>query len=125
MALACQVVNGDGVFGQQDVEQFFGASQMEDVGRDYQVVAIMGPQSSGKSTLLNHVVCDDVDALSVVHTVPNTVPITPPSHSPTSVWYQLCRDECNDRSSTNHQGHLDGSITKNRSPTHRGVGSGG
>lgn len=57
MALACQVVNGDGMFEEQDVQQFFGASKMDDVGRDYQVVAIMGPQSSGKSTLLNHVVC--------------------------------------------------------------------
>lgn len=56
MAMACQVIDGDGAFQTDVVKSFFAAGQLDDVGRAYQVVAIMGPQSSGKSTLLNTVV---------------------------------------------------------------------
>lgn len=51
-----QVVNGDGVFQVEPVQRFVEAEGLPECKRDYQVVAIMGPQSSGKSTLLNHVV---------------------------------------------------------------------
>lgn len=53
---SCQVVDEDAEFNGAGVDEFFAGCSMDNVGRDYQVVAIMGPQSSGKSTLLNSVV---------------------------------------------------------------------
>lgn len=53
---SCQVVDEDAEFNGAGVDEFFTGCSMDNVGRDYQVVAIMGPQSSGKSTLLNSVV---------------------------------------------------------------------
>ncbi|KAI4354144.1 hypothetical protein L6164_003037 [Bauhinia variegata] len=52
--LALQLVDGDcnfNITGMNDFERKVNLSQR---GRSYAVVAIMGPQSSGKSTLLNH-----------------------------------------------------------------------
>ena len=51
-----QVVTGGGDFNASQVASFAAASQLDAAGVDYQIVAITGPQSSGKSTLLNHVV---------------------------------------------------------------------
>jgi len=51
-----QVVNGDGEFNESGVEDFIEQHSISDVGVGYQVVAITGPQSSGKSTLMNAVV---------------------------------------------------------------------
>ena len=51
-----QVVNGDGEFNADGVTDFIHTSGVETAGVDYTVVAIMGPQSSGKSTLLNNLV---------------------------------------------------------------------
>lgn len=51
-----QVVSGDGSFNTSGVEQFVKATGVETAGVGYSIVAIMGPQSSGKSTLLNHLV---------------------------------------------------------------------
>lgn len=51
-----QVVSGDGQFNSNGVEQFVKEAGVEASGVNYTVVAIMGPQSSGKSTLLNHLV---------------------------------------------------------------------
>lgn len=51
-----QVVNGDGDFNTSGVVDFVHQTGVEASGVDYTVVAIMGPQSSGKSTLLNHLV---------------------------------------------------------------------
>jgi len=51
-----QVVAGDGSFNSQGVDQFVKDTGVESSGVAYTVVAIMGPQSSGKSTLLNHLV---------------------------------------------------------------------
>jgi ABC-type cobalamin/Fe3+-siderophores transport system ATPase subunit len=51
-----QVISGDGVFNSADVDRFVQEQGLTAKGQDYQVVAIMGPQSSGKSTLLNYVV---------------------------------------------------------------------
>mmetsp|Transcript_28564 Transcript_28564/g.54544 ORF Transcript_28564/g.54544 Transcript_28564/m.54544 type:complete len:853 (-) Transcript_28564:629-3187(-) len=53
-----QVVDGDGVFQEELVQGFVGAAGSGgpmDWGTEYSTVAIMGPQSSGKSTLLNTV----------------------------------------------------------------------
>lgn len=60
---SCQVVDGEAEFNEPGVQDFFSAVKMDHVGRDYQVVAIMGPQSSGKSTLLNAVVSGDAHAV--------------------------------------------------------------
>jgi ABC-type lipoprotein export system ATPase subunit len=51
-----QVVNDEGQFLGEDVQAFVQAVDLPAAKDRYQVVAIMGPQSSGKSTLLNHVV---------------------------------------------------------------------
>lgn len=51
-----QVVDGTGQFNTEGVSQFIKDTGVEGSGVGYTVVAIMGPQSSGKSTLLNHLV---------------------------------------------------------------------
>lgn len=51
-----QVVNGDGEFNEEGVNEFIRRHNVNDVGVGYQIVAITGPQSSGKSTLMNAVV---------------------------------------------------------------------
>ena len=51
-----QVVSGDGAFNGAGVGEFVKETGVEGAGQGYTVVAIMGPQSSGKSTLLNHLV---------------------------------------------------------------------
>ena len=51
-----QLVDADGEFGTKQMEEFSHSSGLVSAGLKYQVVAIMGPQSSGKSTLVNHVV---------------------------------------------------------------------
>eukprot|EP00775_Hariotina_reticulata_P006126 gene6126-6365_t len=55
MAECCQVINGDGVFQEDSVAGFIDHSGIHDARTNYQIVAIMGPQSSGKSTLMNYV----------------------------------------------------------------------
>jgi len=52
----CHVLEGDGTFNEDDLQSFIKDSGVVDARTDYQVVAIMGPQSSGKSTLMNHLV---------------------------------------------------------------------
>lgn len=49
-----QLVDGKGVFNSAGLEDFVNAVRLKECGLSYAVVAIMGPQSSGKSTLLNH-----------------------------------------------------------------------
>ena len=51
-----QLVDGNGEFMAADLEKFAQENTFGDLKQDYQIVAIMGPQSSGKSTLLNHLV---------------------------------------------------------------------
>ena len=51
-----QVVTGDGVFNSENVKAFMRDHHLEAAGVDYSVVAITGPQSSGKSTLMNTLV---------------------------------------------------------------------
>ena len=50
------VVEGDGSFNSPHVQDFMHEQAIETAGVNYTVVAIMGPQSSGKSTLLNNLV---------------------------------------------------------------------
>ncbi|KAK4373844.1 hypothetical protein RND71_004521 [Anisodus tanguticus] len=48
------LIDGDGVFNVTGVENFIKEVKLAECGLSYAVVSIMGPQSSGKSTLLNH-----------------------------------------------------------------------
>lgn len=49
-----QLIDGDGMFNVTGVENFIKEVRLGECGLSYAVVSIMGPQSSGKSTLLNH-----------------------------------------------------------------------
>ncbi|KAL4308943.1 hypothetical protein GQ457_01G040940 [Hibiscus cannabinus] len=49
-----QLIDGDGEFNVAGLDNFIRTTNFSNSGLSYAVVAIMGPQSSGKSTLLNH-----------------------------------------------------------------------
>ncbi|WCJ39530.1 Protein ROOT HAIR DEFECTIVE 3 [Euphorbia peplus] len=49
-----QLIDGDGLFNASGIERFIKEVKFGDCGLSYAVVSIMGPQSSGKSTLLNN-----------------------------------------------------------------------
>ncbi|KAL8139292.1 hypothetical protein V2J09_005313 [Rumex salicifolius] len=49
-----QLIDGDGGFNVDGIETFMKAVRLGECGLSYAVVSIMGPQSSGKSTLLNN-----------------------------------------------------------------------
>ncbi|KAH7666188.1 RHD3/Sey1 protein [Dioscorea alata] len=51
---ATQLIDGNGRFDERGLEHFVRTVKLADCGLSYAVVSIMGPQSSGKSTLLNH-----------------------------------------------------------------------
>eukprot|EP00879_Flechtneria_rotunda_P005764 GHRR01006065.1.p1 GENE.GHRR01006065.1~~GHRR01006065.1.p1 ORF type:complete len:797 (+),score=315.22 GHRR01006065.1:159-2549(+) len=55
MADCCQVIDGEGMFQEHQLTRFVQDKGVLNARTNYQVVAIMGPQSSGKSTLMNHV----------------------------------------------------------------------
>ncbi|GER53517.1 protein ROOT HAIR DEFECTIVE 3 homolog [Striga asiatica] len=48
------LIDGDGVFNAAGIDKFMKEVKLSECGLSYAVVAIMGPQSSGKSTLLNN-----------------------------------------------------------------------
>ncbi|PPD78422.1 hypothetical protein GOBAR_DD24649 [Gossypium barbadense] len=48
-----QLIDGDGSFNDIGIESFIKEVKLHECGLSYAVVSIMGPQSSGKSTLLN------------------------------------------------------------------------
>ncbi|KAK7402264.1 hypothetical protein VNO78_14390 [Psophocarpus tetragonolobus] len=54
-----QLIDGDGMFNVAGIENFMKEIKLSDCGLSYAVVSIMGPQSSGKSTLLNNLFCTD------------------------------------------------------------------
>jgi hypothetical protein len=49
-----QLIDGDGMFNVTGIDNFIKEVRLGECGLSYAVVSIMGPQSSGKSTLLNH-----------------------------------------------------------------------
>ncbi|XP_047173384.1 protein ROOT HAIR DEFECTIVE 3 homolog 2 [Vigna umbellata] len=49
-----QLIDGDGEFNVAGLDNFIKTVNLASCGLSYAVVAIMGPQSSGKSTLMNH-----------------------------------------------------------------------
>ncbi|XP_059643308.1 protein ROOT HAIR DEFECTIVE 3 homolog 2-like [Cornus florida] len=51
---ATQLIDGHGNFNVVGLQSFMKTVKLAECGLSYAVVAIMGPQSSGKSTLLNH-----------------------------------------------------------------------
>ncbi|KAL3701860.1 hypothetical protein R1sor_019882 [Riccia sorocarpa] len=53
-AASLQLIDGKGNFDETGLDSFVKAIRLAECGLSYAVVAIMGPQSSGKSTLLNH-----------------------------------------------------------------------
>ncbi len=62
-----QIVDGSGDIHVDSVQEYVEHTGVEASGVDYTVVSIMGPQSSGKSTLMNQVFgtsFDEMDALS-------------------------------------------------------------
>ncbi|KAK9824432.1 hypothetical protein WJX72_010204 [[Myrmecia] bisecta] len=62
-----QVVTGDGQLNADQIKAFIDGHKLAETGVDYQVVAITGPQSSGKSTLMNILFgtkFEEMDALS-------------------------------------------------------------
>ncbi|KAL9387931.1 hypothetical protein Peur_021055 [Populus x canadensis] len=48
------LIDGDGMFNDTGLEQLIKEVRLGECGLSYAIVSIMGPQSSGKSTLLNH-----------------------------------------------------------------------
>ncbi|XP_028204177.1 protein ROOT HAIR DEFECTIVE 3 homolog 1-like [Glycine soja] len=52
-----QLIDGDGAFNVAGIENFMKEVKLSECGLSYAVVSIMGPQSSGKSTLLNSLFC--------------------------------------------------------------------
>ncbi|KAM0848967.1 hypothetical protein ACQ4PT_054032 [Festuca glaucescens] len=50
---AVQLIDGEGGFATDSAERFMATAGVAECGLSYAVVSIMGPQSSGKSTLLN------------------------------------------------------------------------
>ncbi|KAG6493437.1 hypothetical protein ZIOFF_048423 [Zingiber officinale] len=61
-----QLIDGEGEFNDAGVEHFMKITRLAECGLSYAVVSIMGPQSSGKSTLLNNLFKTDfreMDAL--------------------------------------------------------------
>eukprot|EP01026_Neomeris_dumetosa_P003016 TRINITY_DN10820_c0_g1_i4.p1 TRINITY_DN10820_c0_g1~~TRINITY_DN10820_c0_g1_i4.p1 ORF type:complete len:282 (-),score=31.95 TRINITY_DN10820_c0_g1_i4:51-896(-) len=62
-----QLVTGEGEIDKDSIDEFLAEQNLTGAGVNYQVVAIMGPQSSGKSTLLNNLFgtgFQEMDALS-------------------------------------------------------------
>ncbi|XP_021716440.1 LOW QUALITY PROTEIN: protein ROOT HAIR DEFECTIVE 3 [Chenopodium quinoa] len=49
-----QLIDGDGMFNVAGLESFLKGVRLAECGLSYAIVSIMGPQSSGKSTLLNN-----------------------------------------------------------------------
>ncbi|XP_020272655.1 protein ROOT HAIR DEFECTIVE 3-like [Asparagus officinalis] len=49
-----QLIDGEGEFNVAGLDHFMKTVKLKECGLSYAVVSIMGPQSSGKSTLLNH-----------------------------------------------------------------------
>ncbi|KAL8033898.1 hypothetical protein ABFX02_13G186200 [Erythranthe guttata] len=52
-----QLIGGGGEFNAAGLRNFVDSIKFQACGLSYAIVAIMGPQSSGKSTLLNHLFC--------------------------------------------------------------------
>lgn len=82
------MIDSEGGFQEEGLSRFVQQQGVIDARTNYQVVAIMGPQSSGKSTLMNHVVswapaeAEGPDGLPCCPTLPHPLCAPPPTHHP-------------------------------------------
>ncbi|KAK2394520.1 Root hair defective 3 GTP-binding protein (RHD3) [Trifolium repens] len=63
-----QLIDGEGGFNVTGLDNFIKTSNMASCDLSYAVVAIMGGQSSGKSTLLNHLFHTDFKEMDTLRT---------------------------------------------------------
>jgi len=128
-----QVITGDGRFDQPALETLMATASSSSASssswaagakNDYQVIAIMGPQSSGKSTLMNYLVSCRLQAGRrrrrarapivqrrplLAHPPPRPLltPPPPPNNTKTTpVRHLLPRDGRHVRTPADHQGRL-------------------
>lgn len=59
-----QLIDGNGKFNVEGLQDLMTTTEFAQCGLSYSVVAIIGPQSSGKSTLMNHVFGTDFKMLN-------------------------------------------------------------
>ncbi|RYR40496.1 hypothetical protein Ahy_A09g046250 isoform C [Arachis hypogaea] len=91
-----QLIDGDGKFHVADAENFVKEMELDKCGQSYAVVSIMGPQSSGKSTLLNYLFDTDFkemnadDGRQVVLVIPIPQPYTK-LFDKTYIWSQTTK----------------------------------
>ena len=70
MGKQIQLIDGSGRFQEAAVEEFVSSRNIVPAGATYNTVSIMGPQSSGKSTLLNALVrtkCSKAGSIRPLH----------------------------------------------------------
>ncbi|KAJ6970949.1 hypothetical protein NC653_035274 [Populus alba x Populus x berolinensis] len=64
MEKGMQLIDGNGKFNVEGLQDLMTTTEFAQCGLSYSVVAIIGPQSSGKSTLMNHVFGTDFKMLN-------------------------------------------------------------
>ncbi|RVW51979.1 Protein ROOT HAIR defective 3-like 1 [Vitis vinifera] len=85
-----QLIDGDGMFNVHGLENFMKEVKLAECGLSYAVVSIMGPQSSGKSTLLNHLFGTnfrEMDAFRGRHVI-----MIVSSQTTKGIWLARCAD---------------------------------
>jgi hypothetical protein len=85
-AAAIQVIDDAGNFNEADLVEFCRSMKLAECGLSYAVVAIVGPQSSGKSTLLNHLFNTKFSEMDALRGRDQTTK---------GVWLQRCQEELN------------------------------
>lgn len=93
MSEILQLVSGDGTFDVEAVERYLEEAGIRDAGTAYTVVSIMGPQSSGKSTLLNAVVRTGVKGSAGVARPGRPRERRPKENAAVQSWCRPHRDE--------------------------------
>jgi len=78
MSQTLQLVDANGDLNRNGLQDFVSQNQIDSAGVDYTVVAITGPQSSGKSTLLNNLV--SIQPYNITQNI--KAPLAPPTRPP-------------------------------------------
>ena len=100
-----QVVDAEGDYNVDGVENFSLDSGLDSCGVDYQMVAVMGPQSSGKSTLMNAVV--GVWFIVSYYECYSPAPFGDWMYTPLgAVWDAVSGDGCHERPTADDSRHL-------------------
>lgn len=76
-----QLVDGDGIFDKDRLDKFTDKLELGNCGNSYSIISIIGPQSSGKSTLLNHLFTTDFKVMN---------PIVGRSQTTRGIWLARC-----------------------------------